>query len=68
MAAGCFTRPYFTALKIDALAQGVKNGWIEEGDLNGGYADFCSKRGRWFYGAPIGNDDNSQKIILERKE
>lgn len=30
--------------------------------------DFCSKRGRWFYGVPIGNDDNSQKIILERKE
>ena len=66
-AAGCFTQPHVTALVVDALEQGVTNGWIEDDALtiealNG----FCSARGLTFYQIATSDTDRQEKIILEK--
>ena len=68
-AAGCFTQPHVTALVVEALEQGVSKGWIEKDSVTvDALNNFCSKRGRQFYGVPIRNDDKLQRIILEKEK
>ena len=67
-AAGCFTQPYVIALVVDALEEAVKTGHIEDDALTvERLNDFCSARGRRFYGIPPHNDEDHTRILLEVK-
>lgn len=66
-AAGCFTQPYVAALVVEAMEHGAKNGWIEPDLVTVEVLEeFCSKRGRKFYGMLVG-DEEKDRIILEKK-
>lgn len=66
--AGCFTQPWATALVIDALGEGIDQGWIREEDVTlESIENFLSGYGRAFYKIPRSTESDGPKIRLERK-
>jgi len=63
-AAGAFTQPYGPALVVQAVAEGVRNGWFAADDVRLEAVDgFLGRFGRSFYKLP----ESEGRIRLERK-
>lgn len=66
--AGCFTQPWCTALVIDALEEGIDQGWIREEEVTReSIENFLSGYGRAFYKIHRSTEADGPKIRLERK-